>query len=91
MPIFEYQCKTCDYRFEAIVLGRRRPKCPACSSGKLERQVEPFVQGRSRRPARGVNSAEGIAHLRALVGNVPTIPKHHTKEMPRPKQTRTSR
>jgi len=91
MPIFEYVCKKCDHRFELIVLGRQRPKCPACASGKLERQVESFIQGRSRKKARGVNTADGIAHLRALVGNIPTVPKYHTKDIPRPKERRASR
>jgi putative FmdB family regulatory protein len=91
MPIFEYACKNCDHRFESIVLGRKRPKCPACASGKLQRQVEAFVQGRARKQARGVNTADGIAHLRALVGNVPTIPKYHTKDMPRPRAAKSSR
>jgi putative FmdB family regulatory protein len=91
MPIFEYACKNCDHRFEAIVLGRRKPRCPACSSGELERQVEQFVHGRPGKQQRGVNTADGIAHLRALVGNIPTIPKYHTKDMPRPKRARSSR
>jgi putative FmdB family regulatory protein len=91
MPIFEYVCKKCDHRFESIVLGRKRPKCPQCASGKLERQVEAFIQGRSRKKPRGVNTADGIAHLRALVGNVPTIPKYHTKDMHPPKSARSFR
>jgi putative FmdB family regulatory protein len=91
MPIFEYVCKKCNHRFESIVLGRKRPKCPQCASGKLERQVEAFIQGRSRKKPRGVNTADGIAHLRALVGNVPTIPKYHTKDMRTPKTARSSR
>jgi putative FmdB family regulatory protein len=88
MPIFEYVCKKCDHRFERVVLGRKRPKCPECASGKLERQVEAFVQGRTGKKPRGINTANGIAHLRSLVGNIPTIPKHHTKDLPRPKAQR---
>ena len=91
MPIFEYVCKKCHHRFERVVLGRQRPKCPECASGKLERQVEAFIQGRSGKKPRGVNTADGIAHLRSLVGNIPTIPRYHTKDLPRPKVGRSSR
>lgn len=91
MPIFEYVCKKCDHRFEIIVIGRKRPKCPHCASGKLERQVETFIQGRIRRKAGGVNSADRIAHLRALVGNVPTVPKYHVKDMHPPRAARSPR
>jgi putative FmdB family regulatory protein len=91
MPIFEYVCKKCDHRFESIVLGRRRPKCPNCSSGKLERQVETFVQGRAGKRPRGINSADGIAHFRSLVGNLPTVPKYHTKDVTSSRQVKTSR
>lgn len=89
MPIFEYVCKKCDHRFETIVLGRKRPRCPQCACGKLERQAEVFVQGRREKP-RGINSADGIAHLRALVGDIPTIPRSHTKDLRTPKAARSS-
>lgn len=88
MPIFEYVCKKCDHRFERIVLGRQRPKCPQCASGKLERQVETFIHGRTGKKARGVNTADGIAHLRALVGNIPTVSKYHTRDLAPPKTAR---
>jgi putative FmdB family regulatory protein len=91
MPIFEYVCKKCDHRFESIVLGRKRPKCPECASGKLERQVEAFIQGRPGKKPRGVNTADSIAHLRSLVGNIPTIPKYHTKDLQPPKAAKSSR
>lgn len=91
MPIYEYVCKKCEHRFERFVQGRQRPKCPECASGKLERQVETFIHGRPRKRTRGVNTAESIAHLRSLVGNIPTIPKSHTKDMHPPKPARASR
>ena len=91
MPIFEYVCKKCDHRFERIVLGRKRPKCPECASGKLERQVEAFVQGRPGKKSRGLNTAASVAHLRSLIGDIPTIPKHHNKDLVAPNATRASR
>lgn len=88
MPIFEYVCKKCNHRFESIVLGRKLPKCPVCASGRLERQVESFVHGRSGKKRRGVNTADSLAHLRALVGNIPTISRYNTKDLAPPKSLR---
>ncbi len=38
MPIYEYRCKKCGYKFEELVLpGEKEPeKCPKCG-GELER------------------------------------------------------
>jgi len=83
MPIFEYVCKTCHHRFEVVVLGQHRTKCPECASMKLERQVEAFTQGRTSKP-RGINSDNVIAHARALLGNIPTIPRYQTKDLGSP-------
>lgn len=91
MPIFEYVCQNCEHFFERFVQGRQRPKCPECGSGKLERQVEAFVQGRSRKRPRGLNTADSINHLRRLVGNIPTIPRHNTRDLHPPKMQRPSR
>jgi len=62
MPIFEYICKECGHRFEALVMSSRgsaRPECPACQSGKLQQQLSTFAVGPSKsapsssRPAAG--------------------------------------
>jgi len=78
MPIYEYVCKKCHHRFEQIVLRQERPKCPQCASVRLERQVEAFAQGRPGEKTRGLNTDSVIAHARALVGNIPTIPRYQT-------------
>jgi len=84
MPIFEYVCEKCDYRFERIVLHRERPRCPECGSVKLERQVEAFAEGRPAQQPRSLNCDSVIAHARALVGNIPTIPRYKTKGLGTP-------
>ena len=43
MPIFEYLCKGCGKRFEAIVLGSRQAECPQCSGQDLEQQLSKFA------------------------------------------------
>ncbi len=47
MPLFEYQCKTCGHRFEALVIGARQPQCPRCESADLEKQFSTFGCGPS--------------------------------------------
>ncbi len=43
MPIFEYKCEDCGKKFEAIVIGSRKPECPSCHSKKLEQQLSTFA------------------------------------------------
>ena len=41
MPIYEYQCESCDTCFETLVFsGDRDPvRCPECRSEKVRRQM----------------------------------------------------
>ena len=45
MPLFEYRCKSCGQRFEALVIGSRKPACPRCDSEDLEKQASTFGFG----------------------------------------------
>jgi putative FmdB family regulatory protein len=47
MPLFEYQCKACGHRFEALVIGSRTPRCPRCEGQDLEKQFSTFGCGSS--------------------------------------------
>ncbi len=42
MPLFEYTCRQCGHRFEALVLGARTPACPGCQSTDLEKRASSF-------------------------------------------------
>ena len=53
MPLFEYQCRMCGHRFEALVAGGRTPSCPRCQSEDLEKQHSTFGFGG---PGRGAGS-----------------------------------
>jgi putative FmdB family regulatory protein len=48
MPIYEYICKECEKRFEAIVNGGKKAHCPACDSTKLEQQFSAFAVGAAK-------------------------------------------
>jgi putative FmdB family regulatory protein len=43
MPIFEYVCRECHHRFEAIVMGAKKANCPKCESRKLDQQISRFA------------------------------------------------
>ena len=43
MPIYEYECRGCQHRFELLVLASTVPACPACQGQELERVVSLFA------------------------------------------------
>jgi putative FmdB family regulatory protein len=43
MPIYEYQCLKCRFRFEVLVLTETRPTCPSCQSEEAERLMSSFA------------------------------------------------
>ena len=43
MPIYEYECRACGNRFEAIVRMNDSPACPSCKSEDLERLISMFA------------------------------------------------
>ena len=51
MPIFEYVCKSCDHRFEALVRSGHSPACPTCQGEQLSRQLSVFAVSSGSRPA----------------------------------------
>jgi putative FmdB family regulatory protein len=43
MPLYEYECKACGSRFEALVRNDAPPPCPDCQSRNLERLLSMFA------------------------------------------------
>ena len=43
MPLYEYVCRKCTRRFEALVMGSVAPACPACRSGDLDKLFSTFA------------------------------------------------
>jgi putative FmdB family regulatory protein len=58
MPIFEYVCKDCKKRFEALVYGAEQAHCPLCKGTSLDQQISVFSVG-STKPARSCAAAAG--------------------------------
>ena len=54
MPIYEYQCRDCGERFEYLVRGEDKPKCPACGGRKLDKQISAASTHTRRLAARAV-------------------------------------
>jgi putative FmdB family regulatory protein len=43
MPLYEYQCRGCGNRFEALVRSETPPPCPECHGEDLERLLSMFA------------------------------------------------
>jgi putative FmdB family regulatory protein len=48
MPLFEYECKKCLERFEALVTSNHKPKCPTCQGEDLQKLYSSFGVGSGR-------------------------------------------
>ena len=62
MPIFEFICCSCRHPFETLIQGDRKPSCPSCGSGDLEKQLSVFA----------VNGGGGPSDATALPGSCGT-------------------
>ena len=47
MPIYEYKCKKCGHKFEKLVFGQEKTKCPKCKSENLKKLFSTFATGKS--------------------------------------------
>lgn len=47
MPIFEYKCKNCGYKFERLVFEEEKIKCPKCKNDDLKKLVSSFAIGKN--------------------------------------------
>jgi putative FmdB family regulatory protein len=43
VPIFDFQCKGCRHKFEALVRHNDTPECPSCHGQDLERLLSSFA------------------------------------------------
>ncbi|RJQ43214.1 MAG: zinc ribbon domain-containing protein [Gaiellales bacterium] len=62
MPIYEYCCRSCENRFEELVMSTAAENeltCPACGSGKLQRLFSGFACKPSEGSAGGAGRSCG--------------------------------
>lgn len=66
MPLYEYACKKCGQRFEALARAGQKPACEHCGSHEVEKLLSSFatVSGGARTPC-----ADGCPH--AAPGGLP--------------------
>ena len=57
MPIYEYVCMKCESHFEELVRNGEMPKCPDCSSTKVQKQFSEAVGIEPSRPFADFHSA----------------------------------
>ena len=43
MPLYEYTCRKCAKRFEALVFGSEKASCPKCHGSDLEKMFSTFA------------------------------------------------
>jgi putative FmdB family regulatory protein len=56
MPLFEYQCRSCDTHFELLVRESTKLECPKCASQELDKQLSVFAVSA---PSSGAARMEG--------------------------------
>ncbi len=59
MPLYEYQCDHCDYKFDKLVMTvNDTVKCPLCQ-GKVKKLMSTFSVGAGHNLPAGIPSATG--------------------------------
>lgn len=51
MPIYEYKCQKCNYKFEQLIRGKEKPSCPKCRGQKLTKLFSSFATANSSKEA----------------------------------------
>ncbi len=59
MPIYEYNCEPCSYKFDLMVTTQKAEvRCPLCQ-GKVKKLMSSFSVGASNNMAGGIPAAAG--------------------------------
>lgn len=59
MPIYDFICRACKKKFEILVMGSTKPRCPKCQSTDLAKQMSTFAHKRGSSSAAGGGSGSG--------------------------------
>src|SRR5712675_2139208 len=81
MPLYEYTCRKCSKRFEAIVFGSKKPSCPKCDSKDLEKMISVFAVSTGSGKAAAALLAAGLFLLPAC-RPAPTDPADLSSRVP---------
>lgn len=57
MPIYEYECRACGHRFEALVRAGDVPPCPSCQAVDPERLLSMFAVSSAARSKAALQAA----------------------------------
>ena len=80
VPIYEYECRACGERFEALIRGSSAPTCPACDGADLERLLSlPRVSSdgtRGRAHAEAKKRRRGLTQELHASESDPTVDHH---------------
>jgi putative FmdB family regulatory protein len=58
MPLYDFHCRKCAHRFEALVRTGSVPACPACQSTDLERQISTFAVSSAEKTQQAANKKQ---------------------------------
>lgn len=61
MPIYEYKCKNCGHKFEKLVFGKEKIKCPKCQGSTLKKLFSTFSTAKGSSDSSGCD--EGTCDL----------------------------
>jgi putative FmdB family regulatory protein len=56
MPIYEYQCSSCNEEFEKLVFGNKEVECPKCASKDVRKKLSTFGMSGVEKPFAGSSS-----------------------------------
>ena len=82
MPLYDFHCRACQHRFEALVRPGGTPACPACQSTDLERQLSTFAVSSAERTRQAADKKINKESITAARDNVAREREHeaHRKE-----------
>ena len=73
MPIYEYNCDHCSYKFDRMVTNdKAQVNCPLCQ-GKVKKLMSSFSVGASNNMAGGIpadSGAQDVHELRSVTGRL---------------------
>lgn len=75
MPIFDFQCRACGTASELLVRGSIPPRCPACGTDALDKQVSA--------PAAPAQTPALVRQARAQAAREGHFSNYRRREIPR--------